>query len=120
MLVDSALVGQEVRVDGEGGLDRTVLVDFLHDVLFSGGARGAGTVVEIRGPRLAILALLLARRSWISVGWAGVLGVGNVMIAAGEWVGIALQELLEPIENKKKSNTGSQYFSQRSHTVCYR
>lgn len=58
--VNTRLVGQKVRVNGESSFDRAVLENLGHDVGLSGEAIGATAIVKILRPSRAVPARVLA------------------------------------------------------------
>ena len=49
VLVDTALVGKEIFIDGEGGSDGSVFVDVVLDVVMTADSIGGGGVVLVAG-----------------------------------------------------------------------
>lgn len=91
VLVNTALVSQKVFVDSEGNLDRAVSVDLLQNVLLAGQRVSSAALVQVLAVSQTVLAATnVAVGSVVFLRRARVLGSGNVVIAAGERIRLAL------------------------------
>lgn len=103
MVVNSSLVGEEVVVDGEGSLNGSVGLNFLHDIGNAADAVNANTLSDVAGVGggVSTLAGLGALGGWVFASTARSVLSSGVMVARRERVGLAVTSgVVQPSANE--------------------